>query len=313
MSAKPPERLMIEAVRTFCARTRRDFRSMSHGWLLQVLDPDRSHLIFGYDLGLNRSAAQQVANDKSATSDILAAANIPVIEHVLFHAPHMRPYVPESGNWAAILALFEQWGEDVVCKSHTGTGGARVFRARTRLELEECVQLLFGGGRALTLSPFVDFANECRVVVLDGAAELVYRKQRPVVVGDGVSTLAELIGRGSGLEAPREEAAGAKLDPDRVPERGETVLIEWRHNLAHGAAPVPVPEEEARPLVELAVAAAGALGLRFASVDIAEADEARVLEINAGVMMESFAASDPSNRERALAIYFKALARALEA
>ncbi|MEM6784458.1 MAG: RimK-like protein [Bacteroidota bacterium] len=82
---------------------------------------------------------------------------------------------------------------------------------------------------------------------------------------------------------------------------------EWRHNLGLGATPqVLDPPPDA--LVEHACAAMQALGLRFASVDLVEVSGTwRVLEVNAGVMMEAFARQSKANAARASAIYGAAL------
>jgi glutathione synthase/RimK-type ligase-like ATP-grasp enzyme len=64
---------------------------------------------------------------------------------------------------------------------------------------------------------------------------------------------------------------------------------DWRHNLDLGARPVLLPPGAARDVcVALAVRAAQAIGIRFASVDIVRtAYQWKVLEINSGVMMEA--------------------------
>ena len=70
---------------------------------------------------------------------------------------------------------------------------------------------------------------------------------------------------------------------------------DWRHNLDLGARPVLLPPGEVREAcVPLAVRAAQAIGIRFASVDVVRvADEWKVLEINSGVMMETLGQHHP--------------------
>ena len=70
---------------------------------------------------------------------------------------------------------------------------------------------------------------------------------------------------------------------------------DWRHNLDFGARPVLVAHGEARAAsVALAIEAAKAIGIRFASIDIIRAGgQWQVLEINAGVMMETLGKSHP--------------------
>src|ERR1700759_1416750 len=60
---------------------------------------------------------------------------------------------------------------------------------------------------------------------------------------------------------------------------------DWRHNLDLGARPVLLPPGEIRDTcVALAISAARAIGIRFASVDVVRvADAWKVLEINSGV------------------------------
>ncbi len=70
---------------------------------------------------------------------------------------------------------------------------------------------------------------------------------------------------------------------------------DWRHNLDLGARPVLLPSGEKREgCVALAVKAAQAIGIRFASVDIVRVAGAwKVLEINSGVMMETLGQHHP--------------------
>jgi len=70
---------------------------------------------------------------------------------------------------------------------------------------------------------------------------------------------------------------------------------DWRHNLDAGAKPVLLEEGEVRTAcVKLAIEAANAIGIVFASIDVVRVDGAwRVLEINSGVMMEALSKLHP--------------------
>jgi glutathione synthase/RimK-type ligase-like ATP-grasp enzyme len=74
-------------------------------------------------------------------------------------------------------------------------------------------------------------------------------------------------------------------------ERG----ADWRHNLDLGARPILLPTGPARDAcVGLAIRAAQAIGIRFASIDIVRTGgEWKVLEINSGVMMEALGRHHP--------------------
>ena len=70
---------------------------------------------------------------------------------------------------------------------------------------------------------------------------------------------------------------------------------DWRHNLDAGAKPVLLEDGEDRAAcVTLAIDAASAIGIRFASIDVVRVGGAwKVLEINSGVMMEALAKLHP--------------------
>ncbi len=70
---------------------------------------------------------------------------------------------------------------------------------------------------------------------------------------------------------------------------------DWRHNLDAGAKPVLLEDSETRTAcVNLAINAANAIGIIFASIDVVRVDgEWRVLEINSGVMMEALGKLHP--------------------
>ena len=71
--------------------------------------------------------------------------------------------------------------------------------------------------------------------------------------------------------------------------RGERRVLNWHHNLETGATPVLLDRGDTyNACVRLAIQAAHAIGIRFASVDVVRAGgEWKILEVNSGVMMES--------------------------
>ena len=211
----------------------------------------------------------------------------------------------------AIRSYAESCGFPLVVKPLKGTGGNLVCRATNMRELEAAVLKVWQVDYGVAVSPFAEISDEIRVVVLLGEARLVYRKRRPSVVGDGISTVQELIARELvQSQHPRglcEAASSMTLKFLRsVPDKGESVLLEWRHNLGLGAVAEQIHSPAA---VEVALAAAEALNMKFCSVDVVRLrdDSMAVLEINSGVMMDAFMESSSENRSCAREIYASAL------
>lgn len=315
-----------------CAERNIPYLETSYGWLVQMGHAGRCAHVFGFSFSLNSATASRIAEDKAATCECLRVHAVPAVEHRLILSPALRGRVAE--DWSAARALesaFAAFGEDVVVKENGGSGGVNVVRARTTRELEAAALQLFSRFHAVAVSPFLLVAEETRVYVapVHGTvhAVLVYSKQRPVAEGDGVSTVRALQARISEHLRPTDAvvvATGRPLGPDDVPDAGVSVVLHWKHNLGGGALPlvhyvhgalgstVPAVTHPATPeLCELALRAARALDLRFGAVDIVAVHGAeprlRVLEINGGVMVESFARMSTGHRRLAKAIYALAL------
>ena len=255
------QRIFVEAIRTWCEAHGVRCAVRSQGWLIVMERGERRRFAFGYDIGLNSAMAHRIANDKSATAEVLAFSGIDCIPHQLFLSPKLGKDIAPEGSREAMRALLRQHPDGVVAKPNEGTSGRSVFHARSEAELDHAVSEIFGSHPGLAISPYVEIAEEVRVILLDGAPLAVYRKER-----------------------------GA----------------DWRHNLDFGARPVLLEQGATREAcVAIALKAATAIGIRFASVDVVRAGESwRVLEINSGVMMEALGKQHP---ELVHAIYGAAL------
>ncbi|WGD53062.1 RimK-like protein [Bradyrhizobium sp. CB1650] len=282
------ERIFVRAVRRYCARHDIAVDVRPGGWLIAMRRGERRHFAFGYDIGLNSAIAHRLANDKSATAEVLALGGVPCIAHHLFLNPSLGEHVVGAAWHEAMLALLAQNPQGVVVKPNEGTSGRAVFKVTGRDELDRAVGEVFSFSLGLVISPYVEIEEEIRVVLLDRTPLIVYRKERPSLVGDGVHSLRELANAAGQAKHLGELDAGAL---DAVVPKGERRNLTWRHNLDAGARPVLVDDDEVRSAcVKLAIDAASAIGIAFASIDVVRADGAwQVLEINSGVMMEALA------------------------
>src|SRR5215831_5426212 len=305
------QRTFVEAIRKYCADRGIVIEVRAEGWLIHMQRGEKRHLVFAYDLGLNSAVAHRIANDKAATAEVLAIAGVSCVPHALFLNPQLNAHIPPSGSWEAMLRLLAQHPQGLVVKPNEGTSGKSVFLVSSRPALELAVNRVFASHASLGISPYLEIEDEVRVVLLDGEPLVVYGKNRPSVIGDGKRSLLELAlaslpaGQRStvlpGLFAGLDKAA-----LDTIVPHGGRRMLSWRHNLESGAEPVVLEQGETREAcVELAAAAARAIGIRFASIDVVRADGSwQVLEVNSGVMMEALGKLHP---ELAHAAYGAAL------
>ncbi len=289
-----PQRTFVDAVRRYGDRHAITVDVRSDGWLIVMQKGARRHLVFGYDIGLNSAVSRGIANDKAATAELLAHSGIPCVPHTLFLDPRLHAHVSPDGTWQAMLQLLAQHPDGVVVKPNEGTSGRSVFLVTSPPKLELAVQDVLAAHASLAISPFVAIEDEVRVIVLDAVPLVVYAKNRPSVVGDGKQTLLELAiamtpaaRRSVMLPGLLRDLDKAELDT--VLPAGQRQVLNWRHNLDAGARPLLLEQGNVRETcIQLAVQAATAIGLRFGSIDVVNADDRwQILEINAGVMMES--------------------------
>ena len=293
-------RTFVDAVTRYCDRHGIAVETRSQGWLIIMQRGPKRYFAFGYDLGLNHAVAHRIANDKAATAEVLQHCGVACVPHTLFLSPEMNEYVTPAQSWEIMLGLLRENPHGLVVKPNEGSSGDSVFRVMSEPELELAAHRIFSSNLSLAVSPYVEIEDEVRVVLLDHHPVVVYRKTRPSITGDGEHSLLELALAATPADQRSTMLPGmvGNLDRaalDRVVPVGQLQVLNWRHNLDCGAQPV-VLERGATwdACVQIAIDAAKAIEIRFASIDVVQVDGSwQILEINSGVMMEALGKTHP--------------------
>jgi glutathione synthase/RimK-type ligase-like ATP-grasp enzyme len=294
------QRIFVDAVKRYCARHDIAIEIRSQGWLIVMQRGSKRHFALGYDVGLNSAIAHRIANDKGATAEVLEFSGIACVPHTVFLNPKLGEHIGPSESRQAMLELLQKYPEGLVVKPNEGTSGRSVFRVSNEAKLERAVADIFSSHLTLAISPYVEIDDEVRVVLIDALPLVVYSKNRPFVVGDGKSSLLELALAAVPAEQRSTVLSGVAGDLDQeefhaILPPGQRRVLTFRHNLDAGARPVLLEQGETREAcVAIAVSAAKAIGIRFASVDVVSVGGAlKILEINSGVMMEALGKLHP--------------------
>ena len=275
--------------------------------LFSSLNGKENRFVYDYHFPLNQSAAAAICDNKAAASACLKKAGIPQIRHRLFKCPDPVGLEEESA-FAKMHAFARQCNYDVVLKPASGiegAGGSPVFKMHKMLD--DAARKIFASGNDLVLTRFRKIRSEYSLIMLNGKAEVIFRKVPPFVVGDGQKVVSLLITEYLGSIDPIRREEGVKnISPDlflsSIPAKDEQVFLHWKHNLGQGATCELLGGASCEEmsdwegcdgeLIALATKTANVLDASFVSVDIAEIDgsmpnlesQFRVMEVNAGIM-----------------------------
>lgn len=285
------ERIFHVLMRDLCTEMGIELKKLSFDWILQLTKDGKVRHITGNRFDINPEAGGDIACDKYATYEVLKSQNVPVVEHTMVFNPAMRGrYISDEGVSLTVVSEFLKHG-CLVVKPNNGCEGIGVSLCRTLRETEIAIQKLFKSHGSVSICPFYDIKTEYRTFYLNGKIHLIYGKTKPFVVGNGKSTMGELIEQ---LDLPEKGVVNDNLnaiDLNYVPNDKEKVEISWKHNLSGGALPTVLEKSELYDKIEkVAIQAGKAMNMNFATIDVIQTsdDELYVLEVNSGVCATIF-------------------------
>jgi glutathione synthase/RimK-type ligase-like ATP-grasp enzyme len=265
------------------------------GYLFEVRDGERVAIFAagaGTPYALNDARAASIARDKAFCAAVLRRASVPVLAgEVFFVTPRWRDMRNPGRELDDALAYVARATFPIFCKPLAASNGLYAELIDDAAAFADYIERVAREHFAILIQPCVS-APEHRVFVLDGAALFSYRKALPFVVGDGVRSLAALIEarpRDDSAPAPARAArdlGGQRIAADAVLAAGERAWLQGPANRAAGGGVEDFRDGARADLAALALAAADAVGLRLAAVDVFDVDGAlQVIEVNSNPMI----------------------------
>jgi len=285
-------------------------KDASFGYITELEKNGQVKRIVGDSLELNTATSFKIASDKFACYSVLVQHEIPSIQYHMIFNPETRVGYEENDMQKAAI-LFQQYHEKVILKANTSSKGKDVFCITNWEKLKRKIVDQFANHKdSVSICPFYDIGYEYRAIFLDGEIIFCFKKEKPYVIGDGKKSLKELVGD---FET---ENLYEDLNLNDIPKENEKVEISWKHNLCLGGVPdLEIDDETRQRVYDLALKAGKAIGIRFASVDIAETKEKEllVMEINSNVCMNKFAETVSNGLQIEYEIFSNAIDRMFEA
>ena len=238
--------------------------------------------------------AEDIAQDKNLTKKLLHAAGVPV--------PMGQPVTSLEQGWTVAQKI----GLPVVVKPKDGNQGKGVtvnIAERSAYETAYAAAARYGVVMVEKYLPGHDY----RLLVVGQRLVAAARREPPLVVGDGVHTVRELVdlvnadprrGEGHATSLTRirfDDIAVARLraqglEPTSVPEKGRRVVLRDNANLSTGGTATDVTDDVHPEVAARAVLAAEQIGLDICGVDVVCESVLRPLEEQSGGVVEVNAA-----------------------
>ncbi len=270
-------------------------RRLNSGSLVQLGYGSRQRRILAAETDRTGAIAEAIAQDKELTRTLLRAVGVPV--------PEGRPVESAADAWA----VAEELGLPVVVKPQFGSQGRAVA---TNLTTEKQVAAAYDAAReefsTIMVEKFIP-GDDYRLLVVGDRVVAAARREPARVIGDGVSTVRELVAQVNKDPRRGEDHATAlsKISLDAValqvladqglgiesiPAVSQVVLIRRNANLSTGGTAADVTDLVHPDVAARAVEAAHVIGLDVAGVDVIAVNIGRPLEEQSGAIVEVNAA-----------------------
>ena len=264
-------------------------RLLPTGNLVQLGYGIRSRRIWTAETDRTSAIAETISRDKDLTKSLLQSCGVPVPEGRLVNSP--------ADAWDAA----EDIGIPVVVKPYDGNHGRGVFtNLMTRDEIEAAYTAAIEEGSGVIVERFVR-GSEHRLLIVGGKLVAAARGETATVIGDGKSTINELIDlqinidprRGAAEEFPLDvidlsknsvplhEITRQGFTPDSVPPAGREVLV-----VRTGNHTCDITDKVHPSVADSASLAARIVGLDIAGVDLVCEDISRPLAEQHGAIVE---------------------------
>ena len=273
------------------AAAERDIPAMrlNDGNLVQLGYGMRQRRIWTAETDATSAIAESISRDKDLTKSLLQSCGVPI--------PEGRIVASADDAWEAA----EEIGIPIVIKPSDGNHGRGVStNLITRAEIAAAYRLALEEGSGVIAERFVR-GNEHRLLVVGGQVVAAARGEVASVIGDGASTIIELVDnqintdprRGTTENFPlnlvklngdhtvRLELLRQGFSPESIPPAGKSILIQRNGNVAFDVTELVHPEVAA-----IAALAARIVGLDIAGIDLVAEDISRPLAEQGGAIVE---------------------------
>ncbi|MCR4325476.1 MAG: cyanophycin synthetase [Patescibacteria group bacterium] len=277
-------------------------------------------------LDLNPVGASDVAKDKDYAAFFMRALGYPAVRGKAFFSDDWCETI-QSERDAKAAARYARRRYPVVVKPNSGSQGGDIHVVHNERELLQAAKRIFKRDRIMLVQPQLK-GRDYRLVVLDDEVISAYERIPLSVVGDGRSTILQLLKKKQRAFDKDKRDTRIKLADPRIraklvrqglalpykPDKGERVFLLDNANLSSGGDAVDITRELHPAWKKLAVKLTRDMNLRLAGVDIMTGSDItkppkayHILEINAAPGLDHYVKGGKTQQKIVENLYLKVL------
>ena len=279
-------------------------------------------------LDLNTLGSTEISKDKDYANFFLEARGYPIVPGSrAFFSPAWAEAIGSKKSIDAAYTYARTLGLPVILKPNSGSQGKGVTKVYTKQEFYKAARAICAYDRVFLIQRVVS-GRDYRLVVLDKKVISAYERVPLSVVGDGRSTILQLLrrkqvefvrgGRDTQIKNtdPRiiQKLARQKMTFGSKPAKGEQVFLLDNANLSTGGDSVDVTGKAHPAFQKIAVSIARDMNLRLCGVDLmveGSIEEApriyHVLETNAAPGLDHYVTTGAKQKRIVEELYLKVL------
>lgn len=280
-------------------------------------------------LDLNPAGSSDVAKDKDYVSFFMESMGYKIIPNSgkFFSDVWAKAINETDKNIDSAYAYAKSLGFPVIVKPNSGSRGSGVTLVHNKSELYVAMRKIFKSDHIAIVQPFVE-GNDYRVVVLDNKIISAYQRIPLNVVGDGKSTIKQLLkikqekfiidGRDTQIKFDdiriKNKLKHQKFTFDSIPENKQLVYLLDNANLSTGGDSIDVTKKIHPKFKKLVVNLTSDMNLRLCVIDLIIDGEISnkprnywILKINASPRLDYYAKLGTEQAEIVEGLYLKVL------
>ncbi len=278
-------------------------------------------------LDLNKVGASDIAKDKDYATYFMRKLGYPTIPGKAFFSNEWCATIGSDRDIDAAYRYAQQLGFPVIVKPNSGSQGAGVSPAYDKASFYRAMRAIFKNDKIALVQRMIA-GQDYRIVVLDDEVISAYQRIPLSVIGDGRSTIRQLLAKKERAFIASSRDTRIKLDDPRIkeklkqqrltfaskPAKGQRIFLLDNANLSTGGDSIDVTHAMHSAFKKIAVSLTRDMGLRLCGVDLmidgdiaVEPSRYWVIEINAAPGLDHYVKTGASQQKIVEDLYLKVL------